>query len=46
MINNYEYKIMNTDIDINSPTYQREKKQTFIICIFVIIIVVVLIVCI
>ena len=37
---------MNTDIDINSPEYQREKKHTFIVCIVVFIIVVLLIVCI
>jgi uncharacterized integral membrane protein len=32
--------MINTNTDMNSPTYQREKKQTFWICVVVIVIVI------
>jgi len=33
-----------TNTDINSPAYQREKKQTFWICLVVIIVIILLLV--
>lgn len=32
--------MINTNTDMNSPIYQREKKQTFWICVVVIVIVI------
>jgi len=32
--------MINTNTDMNSPAYQREKKQTFWICVVVIVIVI------
>jgi hypothetical protein len=34
--------IAQIDVDINSPIYQREKKQTFMICVIVVVIVILL----
>jgi hypothetical protein len=36
--------MINTNTDMNSPAYQREKKQTFMICLAVVIIVILLLV--
>jgi len=36
--------MLNTNTDMNSPAYQREKKQTFMICLAVVIIVILLLV--
>uniref|UniRef100_A0A6C0EGX4 Uncharacterized protein n=1 Tax=viral metagenome TaxID=1070528 RepID=A0A6C0EGX4_9ZZZZ len=38
------YKMINTNTDMNSPAYQREKKQTFMICVVVVVIVILLLV--
>jgi t-SNARE complex subunit (syntaxin) len=32
--------MMDTNTDMNSPAYQREKKQTFLICVVVIIVII------
>jgi hypothetical protein len=40
----YTNMIFNTNTDMNSPAYQREKKQTFMICLAVVIIVILLLV--
>ena len=34
------YNMINTNTDMNSPAYQREKKQTFMICVIVVVIVI------
>ena len=36
--------MLHTNTDMNSPAYQREKKQTFMICLAVVIIVILLLV--
>ena len=41
-LSNKKITMINTNTDMNSPAYQREKKQTFLICVIVIIVIILL----